>query len=66
MGKQADRLRGNSWMIIEKATGNVICETFNQNHVRQINTEKYEAIDAYDYLLNLNKKLKAERDGKND
>lgn len=43
-----------SWVIREKATGRVICETFNAAIVRALNTAKYDAIPIMAYLQSLN------------
>jgi hypothetical protein len=43
-----------SWVIREKATGVVLFETFNQKVVEAINTERYEAVPAQQYLASLN------------
>jgi hypothetical protein len=43
-----------SWVIKEKATGRVICETFDKALVARLNTEKYEAVPILKYLESLN------------
>src|SRR5690606_34619260 len=46
-----------SWVIKEKATGKVICETFNASLVAMVNTvdtSRYEAVPILDYLASLN------------
>ena len=52
------RMRNNpaSWVIINKETNEVIMETFDKKKVDHLNTEKYEAVPIYDYLVSLNKK----------
>lgn len=45
-----------SWVIREKTTGRVICETFNPRLVAALNTDKYEAVPILDYLVSLNRK----------
>lgn len=45
-----------SWVIREKATGNVIAETFNKKIVNALNTNKYEAVPIHKYLASLNAK----------
>lgn len=44
-----------SWVIKEKATGNVILETFDKAKVDALNTDKYEAIPIGKHLASLNK-----------
>ena len=44
-----------SWVIREKATGRVICETFSLKAVAALNTAKYEAVPIAKYLQSLNK-----------
>lgn len=45
-----------SWVIRVKATGAVICETFNARAVAALNTAKYEAVPIGEYLASLNKR----------
>ena len=47
-----------SWVIRNKATGEVICETFDERKVVALNTAKYEAIPIRQYLEELNRKTK--------
>ena len=51
-------MRTASWMIVEKGTGILVCETFDEKKVAALNTERYKAVPAYDYLVNMNKQLK--------
>lgn len=44
-----------SWVIKEKSTGAAVMETFDRKRVDALNTEKYEAVPIYDYLVGLNK-----------
>lgn len=44
-----------SWVIREKATGNVIMETYDRTKVAALNTEKYEAVPILEYLASLNR-----------
>lgn len=43
-----------SWVIRERATGRVVCETFSRRVVDAINAEKYEAVPIHEYLVSLN------------
>lgn len=47
-------MRTASWIIREKATGRVICETFERRTVDALNTAKYEAVPILEYLQSLN------------
>jgi len=49
--------RLTSWMIIERATRKVICETFKPVVVSSINISKYEAVPILQYLQSLNMPL---------
>lgn len=44
-----------SWVIREKATGNVIMETYDRAKVDALNTKKYEAVPILEYLASLNR-----------
>jgi len=44
-----------SWVIIEKSTGNAICEIFTESITKKINTEKYTVMPILEYLQSLNK-----------
>ncbi len=48
-----------SWVIVEKATGKAVFETFKQNVADAINRSKYDVIEAGEYLAALNAKIKA-------
>lgn len=47
-----------SWVIREKATKAVVCETFNRRVVDALNTAKYEAVPIQQYLAELNRALR--------
>lgn len=42
--------RPGSWVIVDKATGKAVFETFKEKTANAINTEKYQAIPALEYL----------------
>lgn len=48
-----------SWIIIEKKTGQAVLETFEPKKVKLLNTDKYKAMTARDYLGKLNMKKTA-------
>lgn len=43
-----------SWVIITK-TGQAVCEIFDGNLVKALDTEKYKAVPIIDYLAALNR-----------
>jgi hypothetical protein len=48
-----------SWVIVEKASGKAVFETFSKSLTEKVNTEKYTIIPILEYLYNLNKSIKA-------
>jgi hypothetical protein len=44
----------SSWIVRNKATKEVLFETFNPKIVNILNTDKYEAVPVLDYLYDLN------------
>jgi len=48
-----------SWIIVNRETGKPVFETWQHSVAQKINTIKYEALTAYDYLCKLNAKIKA-------
>lgn len=49
-----------SWIVVCKATNVAVLETFNPRVASAINRDKYDVLTAYDYLTQLNARLKAE------
>ncbi|MEM6737429.1 MAG: hypothetical protein AAF620_15315 [Bacteroidota bacterium] len=49
-----------SWIIVDKKTKVAIVELFTENLIYKINTDKYEVLTAFDYLVSLNDKNKNE------
>lgn len=47
-----------SWIIINKATGNAVLETFNRSYAEAVNIEKYRAVPVQEYLQGLNRRMK--------
>jgi hypothetical protein len=43
-----------SWIIRERATGAVICETFDRRKVDALRLDRFEAVPIGDYLASLN------------
>jgi hypothetical protein len=48
-------LRTASWVIREKETKKVICETFSRRMIDSLNTLKYEAVPILEYLQEFNR-----------
>lgn len=46
-----------SWVLRDKTTKAVVCETFNYEAVKRLNTDKYEAVPIAKYLAELNKEI---------
>ena len=51
-------IRSNSWIVVNRTTGEAILETFSEKVTAAINTKKYQVMTAYDYLCNLNANIK--------
>ena len=49
-----------SWVIREKTTGRVICETFDARKVAALNTDRYEAVPVQQHLAEINAQIKRE------
>jgi len=52
-------MKSASWVIVRKATGETIAETYLKHVAEAINKEKYTAVPIIDYLNSLNKEIKA-------
>jgi len=51
--------RTASWVIREKETGRVICETFNERAVAALKPT-YEAVPILEYLQDMNRRIRSE------
>jgi hypothetical protein len=51
-------MRKHTWIILETATGRAVTEVFNEKLLEYLNTEKYHAVTALEYLGGLNRKIK--------
>ncbi len=49
-----------SWVIVDKRTGNSVCELFDKRKLKYLNTVHYEAVPAKQYLEELNNKITEE------
>jgi hypothetical protein len=54
-------IRSNSWIIVNRSTGEAVLETFSEKVTAAINTKKYQVMTAYDYLCNLNANIKRQQ-----
>jgi hypothetical protein len=52
----ATNMQTASWVLRNKFTKEVVCETFDIRKVRALNTDKYEAVPILEYLYSLNRK----------
>lgn len=52
--------RDASWVIRNTATGEVVMETFNPKLVAALNVKKFEAVPILDYLVDLNRRTRAQ------
>ena len=50
-----------SWVIRDKTTARVICETYASKKVAALNTIKYEAVPILEYLQQLNRDIQQQR-----
>jgi hypothetical protein len=50
------QLMTTSWVIVRKADGDVLFETYNRSLIAKLNTERYEAIPILQYLYSLNRR----------
>ena len=48
----------NSWIVVDRASGRAVLETFSRHVAKSINLTRYEVLSAYDYLVRFNAKLK--------
>lgn len=51
-------MRTASWVIIEKATGKAVLETYSASVAAKVNVAKYEAVPILAYLQSLNARIK--------
>lgn len=51
--------RTSSWIIVNRATGAVLFETFQESITLKLNTAKYQAVPVLQYLQQFNRSIKA-------
>jgi len=44
----------NSWVVVSKATGEAVLETFSRKVADRVDRGRYDVLTAYDYLVRLN------------
>lgn len=49
-----------SWVIVNKATGVAVFETFNENTAKAVNDKLYKVVPILEYLQEFNRKVKGE------
>ena len=49
----------NSWIIVNRETGESVFETYNVKIAAAVNTAKYDVMSAHAYLVDLNRRIKA-------
>lgn len=49
-----------SWIVVSRATGESVLETFSRRIAEAINQEKYEVLTALQWLQRFNAKIKSE------
>jgi hypothetical protein len=47
----------NSWTIVSRETGKAVLETWQPSVVAKVNTDKYEVLTTYDWLVRVNQFL---------
>lgn len=53
-------MRTASWVIVDKATGRAVFETFNRSTVDKINTASYRVVPILEWLQSLNHRQQGE------
>ena len=51
--------RTSSWVIVNRATGAALFETFQESITLKLNTAKYQAVPVLQYLQQFNRSIKA-------
>lgn len=51
-------MKTSSWVIVSLETGKGVMETWNPKCVEHVNKAKYKAVPVYEYLCDLNLKIK--------
>lgn len=48
-----------SWIVVDRLTGRSVLETFSKRVVQAVNRDKYEVLEAGDYLGRMNQQIKS-------
>ncbi len=48
-----------SWVIVSKATGKPVMETFKRSTMERVNTERYRVVPIMEWLQEFNRSVKA-------
>lgn len=48
-----------SWIIVNRATGQAVLETYQQSVAEKVNQSKYEVLTALQYLVRFNKEAQS-------
>ena len=51
-------MRTASWIIVNRATGQVVFETFQLSVAGKVNTDKYEVVPILEWLQRINRQSK--------
>jgi hypothetical protein len=49
----------NSWIIVNRATGLPVFETWQRSVADKVNTARYEVLTAYEWLARFNRSVRA-------
>lgn len=52
-----------SWVIRDKATKTVVCETFSRAAIAALNVDRYEAVPILQYLGEMNAQIRRAKEG---
>lgn len=53
-------MRTASWVIVNKATGVAVFETYSENTAKAVNDKLYKAVPILEYLQEFNRRVKCE------
>ena len=54
-------MKSGSWIVVRKADGEAVFETFSQKMADAIRRDRYDVVPAYDYLVALNRSIKEQK-----
>ncbi len=53
-----ETFQSNSWVIVEKETGQCVAEIHSEHVLQIVNREKFDILTTYQYLANFNRRDK--------